>query len=107
MHIQSISSGGATLHAQRDGADHVGLGPLFATGTKSVDAPLLGLEAFARLVAASPLPVVGIAGITLDTIGAVAAAGAHGAAVVSELLRGDAGPVSRVRALQAAFWAAR
>jgi len=88
--------------ARAQGADHVGLGPIFATSTKQVSAPSLGLERFAALVKASPLPVVGIAGITLDTIGAVASAGARCAAVAGDLLRAD-DVVARARALAAAF----
>lgn len=89
--------------AARDaGADYVGLGPLFGTTTKHVAAPVLGLEAFAAVVKDSPLPVVGIGGVGLANIGRVAAAGAHGAAVVSDaLLAGDI--AERVRQLVAAF----
>ncbi len=89
--------------AQALGADHVGVGPIFTTSTKVVDAPRLGLEAFGRIARASPLPVVGIAGITLATIGAVARAGAHAAAVGGDLLLAD-DLVSRAKALQEAFW---
>jgi thiamine-phosphate pyrophosphorylase len=71
------------LRAQAAGADHVGLGPVFATRTKAVDAPPLGLEGLARICAASPLPVVAIAGITAENIRAVARAGATCAAVAS------------------------
>jgi thiamine-phosphate pyrophosphorylase len=90
------------LRARDDGADHVGLGPIFETTTKHVQARALGLEGFAVIARASPLPVVGIAGITLDTIGAVAGAGGHAAAVASDWLTSQ-DPVSRVRALDRAF----
>jgi len=53
----------------------------------------------------SPLPVVGIAGITLSTIGEVARAGARCAAVASDLLTAE-DVVSRARALQQAFCSA-
>ncbi|MDP1920416.1 MAG: thiamine phosphate synthase [Myxococcales bacterium] len=84
------------------GADHAGLGPIFSTSTKQVNAPPLGLERFAALVAASPLPIVGIAGITLGTIGGVARAGAYCAAVAGDLLNAE-DVVARARALKAAF----
>jgi thiamine-phosphate pyrophosphorylase len=92
--------------AQEEGADHVGLGPIFSTTTKEVAHPPLGLQAFADIARASPLPVVGIAGITLASIGQVAAAGAWCAAVAGDLLRAE-DIVSRARALQQAFSAAR
>lgn len=92
------------VRAKEEGADHAGLGPIFATSTKTVNAPVLGVERFAGLVRASPLPVVGIAGITLATIGQVARAGAHCAAVAGDWLTADA-PIERVRALVKAFGA--
>jgi thiamine-phosphate pyrophosphorylase len=92
--------------AKSSGADHVGLGPIFSTTTKVVAHAPLGLETFASIVRQSPLPVVGIAGVTLENIGQVAAAGAWCAAVAGDLLRaGDL--VSRARALQGAFSASR
>ncbi|RKG58199.1 thiamine phosphate synthase [Corallococcus sp. AB011P] len=92
--------------ARAAGADYVGVGPLFGTTTKVVAAPVLGLEAFRRVVADSPLPVVGIGGVGLSNIASVAATGAHGAAVVSDaLLAQDI--AERVRQLAAAFDSAR
>ncbi|MFT3708507.1 MAG: thiamine phosphate synthase [Archangium sp.] len=88
--------------AKEQGADHVGLGPIFVTTTKTVAHAPLGLETFARICAASPLPVVGIAGITLETIGSVAKAGAHCAAVAGDLLRAP-DIAERARLLSAAF----
>lgn len=84
------------------GADHVGLGPIFDTATKRVGHAALGLEGFAAIARRSPLPVVGIAGIDLDTIGAVARAGATCAAVAGALLLAE-DPVSRATALHRAF----
>lgn len=92
--------------AQALGADHVGLGPIFPTRTKVVAHAPLGLAAFAAIAARAPLPVVGIAGITLATIGQVAGAGAWCAAVAGDLLHA-ADLVSRARALQGAFSRAR
>jgi len=89
--------------AARDaGADYVGLGPVFPTATKRVDAPVLGIDAFERIARQSPLPTVAISGIGLSNIARVARAGAHGAAVASDLL--TAADISaRARALSAAF----
>lgn len=84
------------------GADHVGLGPIFASSTKAVEHPKLGLATLAQVAASAPLPVVAIAGITLHNIEEVAAAGAHGAAVGADALLSDDIP-ARVRALRGAF----
>lgn len=84
------------------GADHVGVGPIFHTTTKVVPHALLGLEGLRAIVADSPLPVVAIAGITLENIGAVAQAGARAAAVGAGLL--DAEDLTgRAADLSAAF----
>jgi thiamine-phosphate pyrophosphorylase len=88
--------------ARAEGADHVGVGPLFPSPTKRVEAPLLSLPDFAALCAASPLPVVGISGITLQTVGQVARAGARCAAVASALYQSE-GLARAARSLQARF----
>jgi thiamine-phosphate pyrophosphorylase len=88
--------------AKAEGADHVGLGPIFATRTKAlVDAPI-GVERFAALVKESPLPVVGISGVALSNIESVGRARAHAAAVASDLLTAQ-DIAARAAALAAAF----
>lgn len=84
------------------GASYVGLGPVFATRTKEVPAPVLGLERLRSEVQKSPLPVIAIGGIGLATVTEVARTGVHGVAVVSDLWAGGDLP-SRVQALQRGF----
>ena len=84
------------------GADYVGLGPVFSPQSKQVKAPRLGLKGLQRVVAKSPLPVVAIGGVGLLSIRAVARTGAHGAAVVSDVLFAPDIP-ARVRALEKEF----
>lgn len=98
----TVRSAGEAEAARRAGADYVGLGPVFAPVSKQVDAPVLGLEAFRREAARSSLPVVAIGGIGRTTIRSVAAAGAHGAAVVSDLLSAQ-DIASRARELEEEF----
>ena len=88
--------------ARAAGADYVGLGPVFPPRSKAVAAPLLGLSGLERVVASSPLPVVAIGGVGLDTIRAVARTGAYGAEVVSDLLAAE-DISSRVRRLEGEF----
>lgn len=88
--------------AKAEGADHVGLGPIFQTATKSVPHPPLGVDGLARIAKDSPLPIVAIAGINRQNIGAVAAAGARCAAVASEALLAE-DIVVRVKELCALF----
>jgi thiamine-phosphate diphosphorylase len=72
-----------------DGADYLGVGPVYATATKDDAGPALGIERFAGIVAASDLPVIGIGGISAANAGAVRRAGAVGVAVVSAVLFAD------------------
>ena len=87
---------GATCRSLEDvrrakalGADYAGVGPVFRTLTKQVDARELGVEGLAAICAGAPIPVVAIAGIAEPNIEAIAAAGAHGAAVLAALLVRD------------------
>jgi thiamine-phosphate pyrophosphorylase len=88
--------------ALADGADHVGFGPMFATTTKEVGVPPRPISALREVAGSLGAPVVAISGITLETIGGIAAAGAACAAVIGDLFdRGD--PLERARLLAAAF----
>jgi len=69
--------------------DYVGLGPVFATGTKPDAAPPLGLDGFAAIAGVLPVPSVAIGGIDAANAAAVMAAGAAGIAVVSAICAAD------------------
>ena len=98
----TVRGASGAREAAAAGASYVGLGPVFATRTKEVPAPALGLERLRHEVAGSPLPVVAIGGIGLETVTAVARTGVHGVAVLSDLWAGG-NPVARVEALQCGF----
>jgi thiamine-phosphate pyrophosphorylase len=84
------------------GADYVGIGPVFATGTKRDAGTAIGPEGFARLRARTGLPAVGIGGIDERNARVVVDAGATGIAVVSSIL-GATDPERAARALVAAM----
>lgn len=90
----------ATQAAQHHaaGADYVGVGPVFATSTKQGLPAPLGLDGLAAVTRAVDVPVIGIAGITLDRVDAALAAGAHGVAVVGAVSRAE-DPAGATRAL--------
>jgi thiamine-phosphate pyrophosphorylase len=88
--------------AWQDGANYAGLGPIFPSSTKRVASSPIGVARLKEIASSSPLPVVAISGINLSNIGQVAAAGAHGAAVLSDLLQAE-DIASRARALVEAF----
>lgn len=66
--------------------DYLGVGPVFGTSTKGDAGPALGLEVFGARCEESPVPVVGIGGITIENASSVREAGAAGVAVVSAIL---------------------
>ena len=71
--------------AEAAGADYLGVGAIYQTGTKR-DARVIGLAGLADIRRAVKLPVVAIGGITRSRVGDVLAAGATGIAVVSAIL---------------------
>jgi thiamine-phosphate pyrophosphorylase len=75
--------------AVREGADYAGLGPIFATSTKSLGIDPLGLEVVRDICASSPIPIIGIAGIDASNAGDVIAAGAYGVAVIGAVCAAD------------------
>lgn len=82
--------------------DYVGIGALHPTRTKTDAPPALGHEGFARLVASSRLPAVGIGGVGPSDLQALRLAGAAGAAVVTTLCSA-ADPAAAARGLRAAW----
>jgi len=86
------------LRAQAEGADYVGVGPVYATGSKADAGDAVGVERIAQVAAAVRIPVVGIGGITVANAPPVLRAGAAGAAVISAVMRAD-DPEAAVRAL--------
>lgn len=69
--------------------DYLGVGPVWATGTKPDHGTPIGPDGVTRVVAASPWPVVAIGGITTDRVPVLRGSGAAGAAVVSAICAAD------------------
>jgi len=94
-------SGGTLEEARqgaRDGADYVGFGPVYATGSKADARSPRGLEALAHVASRIALPVVAIGGIGVETAPEVMAAGARGIAVISAVCCAE-DPEAATRAL--------
>ena len=72
--------------AQREGADYIGFGPIFATPTKP-DYPPIGLADIRRVHAEVSLPIFCIGGINIDNLQSVIEAGARRVVMVSALLK--------------------
>jgi len=75
--------------AERDGADYLGVGAIYATATKADAGAPVGLGRIAEIRTASTLPLVGIGGITLENAAAVVRAGAAGVAVITAVTLAD------------------
>ncbi len=73
------------IQAEAEGADYIGFGPIFETGTKSDARAPIGIEAIAEVKRKVHLPVYAIGGIGLSRLPDIIAAGADGAAVASAL----------------------
>ena len=82
------------------GADYLGFGPVFATATKANPDAIQGIEGLrAAVVAAKPLPVVAIGGITVEHAPVLYAAGARAVCAIGAV--NDAADVgAAARALQ-------
>jgi thiamine-phosphate pyrophosphorylase len=82
-----IGGSAATMDEARiclaEGADYVGFGPVFPTGSKDDAGPVSGLEILEEVVRSIPLPVIAIGGISAENTQHVIKAGAHGIAVIS------------------------
>jgi thiamine-phosphate pyrophosphorylase len=77
------------LAAVRAGADYLGVGPVYATASKTEEKPV-GLSRVAAIRQAVPgLPLVAIGGITPDRVREVLQAGADGVAVIGWLQQAD------------------
>lgn len=81
------------------GVDYLGVGPVYGTRTKDDAGAALGLAEFRRRRVLSPVPVVGIGGISASNAADVISAGAAGVAVVSAIL-GAPDPESAARELR-------
>lgn len=87
------------LRAEQEGADYIGISPVFSTPTKTDIAPPLGLEGVRQIRALVDIPLVGIGGIHSDNAESVLAAGADGIAVVSAIVSA-ADPASAAKKLK-------
>jgi len=85
------------VEAAREGADYIGLGPIYPTPSKDDAAPAIGIEGLSAVVQAVDVPVVAIGGLTTDNIEEVIRAGADAAAVISAIAAaGDMADATRL-----------
>lgn len=86
--------------------DHLGIGPIFLTSTKTDTEAALGIDGFAALASKKPCPVVAIGSVKVPIVGDLIRAGADGVAVVSAIC-GTPDPGAATRELAEAVALAR
>ena len=86
---RSVHSVAGALAAQREGADFLVVGTMFATPSHPGEEPS-GPGLLERIAAAGvSVPLIAIGGITRRNVGETLRAGAHGAAVITSILAAD------------------
>jgi thiamine-phosphate pyrophosphorylase len=82
----SVHNEAEIRQAERDGADHVSLSPVFSTSTKPDHQPPLGVAGVRTLSRLASVPVIAIGGIHEGNAAEVVRAGARGICVVSAII---------------------
>ena len=88
---RSVSTPEAAREAEAAGADYLGVGAVYTTGSKDVDEEnqAIGLDAVEAIADSVSIPFVGIGGVTPERAPEVVAAGADGVAVITAITRAD------------------
>ncbi|MCK4761998.1 MAG: thiamine phosphate synthase [Candidatus Aminicenantes bacterium] len=83
------------VEAEKDGADYIGSGPVFATPTKE-SYPPIGMECVKQVLETVKIPVVVIGGLNLDNLSRLRQVGAKNFAMVRAFQRDTAEVVTRI-----------
>lgn len=78
-----------TVDACRKGPDYIGVGPVYATPTKRIPDPVIGLDGMKTMIGHATCPAVAIGGIDLDNLPDVLAAGARNVCAVRCINQSD------------------
>ncbi len=87
------------LAAREENPDYIGVGPVWATPTKEIPDPTLGLCVAAEMIRAVPFPAVAIGGVDASRLPALVRAGARTFAVVRAVC-GAINPYDAIRHVQ-------
>ena len=102
---KSTHSPAQALASRAEAPDYIGVGPVWATPTKKIPDPTLGVATAAEMMRISTVPAVAIGGVDEGRLPLLAEAGFANFAVVRAVCR-SADPYSAIRRLQDAFAAA-
>lgn len=82
----SVGNVDEAKEAEKDGADYVGIGAIFFTGSKKdIDTPI-GTSGLKEVVESVNIPSVAIGGVNKENLSEVIKTGTNGAAVISAIL---------------------
>lgn len=93
----STHSPAQVVAANKEPVDYIGVGPVYATPTKDIPDPVLGLETMSEMIGLSDRPAVAIGGINGDNIEDVRRFGARNFAVVRAVCQ-SARPAEAIKA---------
>lgn len=82
----SASSLSEALFGEKNGADYLGVGPVYATGSKADAGPPIGLTNLKTIKERVSIPVVAIGGVGISNIAEVKQTGVDGVSVISAIL---------------------
>ena len=74
------------IQAESQGADYIVLGPIYATPSKQMFGPPLGIHALEKACRLVRIPIIGIGGVTAARAQQMRRAGAFGVAVITAIL---------------------
>ena len=87
--------------AEREGADYIGVGPVYFTSSKDKIPGILGLEGLRAVRKKVHIPILAIGGINTQNVRAVISCGADGIAVISAIMGADDAAKATTRLLNA------
>ena len=87
------------IAANEEPVDYIGVGPVYATPTKDIPDPTLGLGTMGAMIAASAHPAVAIGGINEENLQSVIRSGARNWAVVRAVCS-DSSPYDAIKRCQ-------
>jgi thiamine-phosphate pyrophosphorylase len=82
----SVSTIEEAVYGEKMGADYLGAGPVYPTGSKLDAVSPIGIDTFHRIKESVSIPVVGIGGIGISNIKEMKASGADGISLISAIL---------------------
>ncbi|MBS3971188.1 MAG: thiamine phosphate synthase [Clostridia bacterium] len=85
----SVDTVKQAVKAEREGADYIGVGPVYATNSKNDAGPCLGLENLKKIRSNSTIPIVAVGGINHENAKEVILNGADCLSVISAITQAE------------------